>query len=161
MVNICIAVACYPIRVLQLFVTQGCDVKNFKITLIFLIKPFFCIAKTLGQKFRYIEKEKNFQGKTKSIFHHFSRALDPGTRIHFFEIFSKFKYFRNILSMLHEKQYSYNISEMQKNSFSDISRNLKFYFSNLAFVNLGIRTSALELDMELELILQTPLFAVP
>ena len=63
--------------------------------------------------------------------------------------------------MLQEKQYSYNISEMQKNSFSDISRNLKFYFSNLAFVNLGIRTSALELDMELELILQTPLFAVP
>ena len=27
----------------------------------------------------------------------------PGTRIHFFEIFSKFKYFGNILSMLHEE----------------------------------------------------------
>ena len=27
----------------------------------------------------------------------------PGTRIHVFEIFSKFKYFGNILSMLHEE----------------------------------------------------------
>ena len=31
------------------------------------------------------------------------RSKGPGTRIYFFEIFSKFKYFGNILNMLHEE----------------------------------------------------------
>ena len=59
--NMCIAIVCFP----------GCDVINFEINLIFLIKPFFYMIKKLRQKFKYLENEMCFQGKIKSIFHHF------------------------------------------------------------------------------------------
>ena len=49
----------------------GCDVINFEINFIFLIKPFFYMTKKSRQKFKYLEKENGFQGEIKSIFHHF------------------------------------------------------------------------------------------
>ena len=46
--NMCIAIVCFPI----------CDVINFEINLIFVIKPFFCMTKTSRQKFKYLENKK-------------------------------------------------------------------------------------------------------
>ena len=63
--NICNAIVCCP----------GCDVINFEISLIFLIKQFFYLAKNLRQKFKYLENEKSFQGETKSTFYHFWRSF--------------------------------------------------------------------------------------
>ena len=37
-----------------------CDVINFKINLSSFIKPFFCITKKSGQKFKYLKNEKSF-----------------------------------------------------------------------------------------------------
>ena len=49
--NMCIAV----------YYFQGCDVINFEINRIFLMKPFFCkTKKTSRQKIKYLEKEKSF-----------------------------------------------------------------------------------------------------
>ena len=45
-----IAIICFP----------GCDVINFRIKLIFPIKPFFYITKKSKQKFKYLENEKRF-----------------------------------------------------------------------------------------------------
>ena len=59
--NKCITIFCKP----------GCDVKNFVINLIFLIKPFCYITKKLRQKIKYLENKKSFSGEIKSIFHNF------------------------------------------------------------------------------------------
>ena len=48
--NACIAIACF----------SGCDVINFEINLIFLIKSFFYMTKKSRQIFKYLEKEKSF-----------------------------------------------------------------------------------------------------
>ena len=48
--NMCIAVVCFP----------GCEVINFEINLIFLIKPFFYMAKKPREKFKYLENKKSF-----------------------------------------------------------------------------------------------------
>ena len=50
---------------------SGCDVINFEISLIFLIKPFCYTTKKSRQKLKYLENEKSFWGEIKSIFHHF------------------------------------------------------------------------------------------
>ena len=50
-----IIIVCFP----------GGDAINFEITLIFLIKPFFCMTKNSGQKFKYLENEKSFSEKKK------------------------------------------------------------------------------------------------
>ena len=57
----CIAIVCVP----------GCDVRNFEINLIFLIKPFLYMTKKSTQKFEYLENEKSYQGEIKGSFHHF------------------------------------------------------------------------------------------
>ena len=57
----CIAIACFP----------GCDVINFKINLIVLIKPFFYMTEKSRQKFIYLENEKSFEGEMKNIFYRF------------------------------------------------------------------------------------------
>ena len=49
----------------------GCDVINFEINLIFLIKPSFYMTKTSRQKFEYLENEKSFYSKMKSVFYYF------------------------------------------------------------------------------------------
>ena len=49
-VNMCILIVCQP----------GCDVTNFEINLIFLIKPFFHMTKQSRQPFKYLENEKSF-----------------------------------------------------------------------------------------------------
>ena len=59
--NMFIAIVCFP----------GCDVKNFEINVIFLIKPFFSMNKKSKQKFKYLEIEKSFSGEIKSVFDHF------------------------------------------------------------------------------------------
>ena len=59
--SMCIAIVCWP----------SCDVINFEINLIFLIKPFFNITENSRQKFKYLENEKNFEDEIKSISHHF------------------------------------------------------------------------------------------
>ena len=46
----CIAVVCFV----------GCDVINFEIDFVFLIKPFFYTIKNSRQKLKYIENEKSF-----------------------------------------------------------------------------------------------------
>ena len=48
--NICITIVCFP----------DCDVINFEINLIFLIKSFFSMPKKSGQKFYYLENGKSF-----------------------------------------------------------------------------------------------------
>ena len=48
--NMCIAMVCEP----------GCDVKNFKINMISLIKPFFYMTKKSRRKLKYLENEKIF-----------------------------------------------------------------------------------------------------
>ena len=45
-----------------------CDVINFIINLIFLIKPFCYKTKKSKQKLKYLENEKSFWGEIKSIF---------------------------------------------------------------------------------------------
>ena len=50
--NICIVIACEP----------DCDAINFEITLI-------------NQTVQYLQNKQRFQGKIKSIFHHFLRAF--------------------------------------------------------------------------------------
>ena len=72
--NVCMVILCYP----------GCDVINFEVNLIFLIKPFFYISKKLRQKFRYLENEKSFSDETKSIFHHFWRDTTEANKNCFF-----------------------------------------------------------------------------
>ena len=49
----------------------GCDVINFEIKLIMLIKLFLYMTKKSRQKIKYLENEKSFWGEIKSIFHHF------------------------------------------------------------------------------------------
>ena len=56
--NMCVAIVCFP----------GCDVINFEINLIFLIK-------LLRQKFKYLENEKNFYGEIKKHFSSFLKAF--------------------------------------------------------------------------------------
>ena len=52
LVNRCIAFVSEP----------GCDVINFEINLIFLIRPFFDISENSRQKIKY-ENEKSLQGE--------------------------------------------------------------------------------------------------
>ena len=59
--NICIAIVYYP----------SCDVMNFEINIVFLIKPFCLMIKKSRQKLKYLENKKSFQGEIKSIFHNF------------------------------------------------------------------------------------------
>ena len=49
----------------------GCDINNFEVNLIFLIKPFFCMTKKSRQKSKYLQKEKSFKGEIKTTFHYF------------------------------------------------------------------------------------------
>ena len=58
--NMCMTIFCFP----------GCDVINFEINFVFLIKPFFYMPKNWRQKFKYFESEKSFKGEMKNIFHH-------------------------------------------------------------------------------------------
>ena len=48
---------------------QSCDVINFEINPIFLIKPFSYLAKNSRQKCKYVENKKSFKDEIKSIFH--------------------------------------------------------------------------------------------
>ena len=64
--NMRIAIVCFP----------GCDVLNFEINPIFLIKPFYYLTKMLRQKFKYLENKKSFWGEIKSIYYHFWRAFN-------------------------------------------------------------------------------------
>ena len=60
-----IAIVCFP----------GCEVINFEINFIFLIKLFFYITRKSRQKFKYLEYEESFKGEIKSIFNHFKTAF--------------------------------------------------------------------------------------
>ena len=61
----CIAIVCSPV----------CDAINFKIDLIFLIKPFFFKTKNTKQKIKNLENEKSFLDKTKSNVQHFQKTF--------------------------------------------------------------------------------------
>ena len=54
----CIAIVCF----------SGCDVINFEINLIFLIKPFFYMTKKSRQTFKYLAHKKAFKVKEKAFF---------------------------------------------------------------------------------------------
>ena len=45
---------------IEIFCSPGCDVIKFEISLIFLIKPFYCRTKKSWQKFKYLENGKHF-----------------------------------------------------------------------------------------------------
>ena len=64
--NMCFAIGCQP----------GCDVMNFEVDFIFLIKPFFLHDQKVMTKFKYLENKKNFHDEIKSIFHHFWTAFN-------------------------------------------------------------------------------------
>ena len=53
----CIAVVCLPV----------CDVIDFEIYLIYLIKSFLLMTKNSVQKFKYLENEKSFWSKIKAF----------------------------------------------------------------------------------------------
>ena len=61
----CIATACF----------LGCDVINFEINPISLIRPFFYITKMSRQKFKYLQNEKSFYGEIKKHFLLFLKGL--------------------------------------------------------------------------------------
>ena len=65
LVNICITIVCEP----------DCDVIDFEINQIFLIKPFSYMTKKSRQKFKYPENEKSFSSEIKSIFYLFKKAF--------------------------------------------------------------------------------------
>ena len=54
---------------------QVCDIINFVVNLIFLIKLFFYLTKTLSQKFHYLEKEKELLKINKNNFSSFLRTF--------------------------------------------------------------------------------------
>ena len=56
--TICVTVVCLP----------GCDVINFQIILIFLIKPFCYKTKKSKEKLKYLENEKSYSGEKKAFF---------------------------------------------------------------------------------------------
>ena len=59
----CIAIVCF----------LDCDVINFEINLIFLIKPFLCMIKKLRQRFKHLDNEKRSETKkVKTNKEHFS-----------------------------------------------------------------------------------------
>ena len=53
-----IAIVCLP----------GCDVVNFEIKFIFLIKRFFYMTKNSRQKSKYFENQNKFQGQKRAFF---------------------------------------------------------------------------------------------
>ena len=59
--NMCIAIVCF----------LGCDVINFEINFIFLVKPFFYMTKKPRKKIKYLENEKNFLSWNKKHFSSF------------------------------------------------------------------------------------------
>ena len=61
----CIAIVCLP----------GCDVTNFEINLILLIKPLFHVIKKSRQRFEYLENEKNFSVEIKKYFSSFLKSF--------------------------------------------------------------------------------------
>ena len=63
--SMCIAIVYFP----------GCDVINFEINLIFLIKPFLYIIIKSRQKFKYLGNKLSLYDEIKSIFHHFRSAI--------------------------------------------------------------------------------------
>ena len=65
----------WTICALQLFVFSGCDVINFEVNLIFLIKSFFCMNKMSRQKFKHIENEKKLLRCSKKHFSSFLKGF--------------------------------------------------------------------------------------
>ena len=54
----CIAIICFP----------DCDVKNFEIKLIFLIKPFFYMTKNQGKNLNILKTKRAFKVIKKNAF---------------------------------------------------------------------------------------------
>ena len=52
----CIAIVCF----------LDCDVINFEINLIFLIKSFLCMIKKLRQRFQHLENEKKLKKRSET-----------------------------------------------------------------------------------------------
>ena len=67
---------------------KGCDVLNFEIEVIFLIKPFFLHDQKVKPKFKYLENERSLKSKEdeiKSILHDFKRAFIKANNNFFLE----------------------------------------------------------------------------
>ena len=54
----CIAIVCQP----------GCNVLNFEINFIFLLRPFLYMTKKSKQKLKYLQNENSLLGEIKSFF---------------------------------------------------------------------------------------------
>ena len=60
----------WAICALKLVASQvGCDVINFDVNIILIIKPFLYKTRK-SRQFKYLENEKSFQGEIKRVFHH-------------------------------------------------------------------------------------------
>ena len=70
----CIVIVCWT----------GCDVINFQINSIFLIKLLFLHDQKVKVKFKYLEKKISFQDEIKSIFHHFKEAFIETNKTNYF-----------------------------------------------------------------------------
>ena len=65
----------------------GCDIMNFEVNLIFLIRSFFLHDQNVATKTKYIEKEKSFPDEIKTIFHHFKRfSIKQMTKFFFWKV---------------------------------------------------------------------------
>ena len=60
-VNVSVKFVCWP----------GCDVVDFRVCHIFLIRPFSCVIKASRQRFECLENEMSLRREMESIFHHF------------------------------------------------------------------------------------------
>ena len=63
--SVCIIIVCFP----------RCDVINFEIKLILLIKQFFYLTKTSRQNLNILRTKRASKGEIKRFFHHFWRAF--------------------------------------------------------------------------------------
>ena len=63
------------------------------------------MSKNSRQKFKYLENEKSFEDKIKSIFHHFGRAIIEANKKFFGRWEPDFKLLGNVSSKIHFSRY--------------------------------------------------------
>ena len=143
----CIANVCF----------RGRDV-IFEINLIFLITPFFHMAKNLGQKFKYLENEIGFSGEIKSTLkpeHLFYRTLLGELRLCIFlyldlkqrsadkckacKILDSFQ----ICQQREKKNSVSSLFFLRKTFPVDAVRKISFYLKSSSFLMMSRRTEGI------------------
>ena len=124
---------------LQMFCYPGCEVKNFEINLIFLIKLLFCLTKKSREKVKYFEKEKSFLKWNKKHFSSILKSIQLLKLSQSWEFAFKTNY-DNINKKLHHK-FVVKLSQHWKKLSQDVcdSARKRKSFSRINWV----RTSAI------------------